>query len=368
MEGINWRCKLKKSTNLCLLSIISLFFVYQIGMTKPIELTALKRDIQDNYLSAGAKLIAERHNVALQTVYAYASNLGVTSNQRWEKEKDEIIRRYQAGEAIKSISREFGHFQGSTMRKLVGWGVQIRTPTESKAKYDYDTTFFAAIDTHEKAYWLGFIYADGNVYLSEDGYKHVFQVCLAAKDHGHLDKLKSALKDERPMYMDRGNQRYMINSIPFTKDLVALGVIPRKSLDMAFPAPDQVPHQFLNSFILGYFDGDGSISVQSKVWGFNMIGTWSFLTGCQDRLILSGLHKTKLSSEKRKGDGKLAYLSYGGTYYNDSDGKYAFRRKDALVKLYRYLYADSPVWLDRKRNLFETALTKMYGNDWKSIT
>ncbi len=357
-------CQQRLSRDLALLSTICLILVYQMCMTTPTQLAALKRDIQANYLADGPQTIAARHNLPVSTVHSHASKLGVTSNKRWDQEKEEIVGRYKAGEPIKAIARDLGHYHGSVKKRLIDWGVTIRTPTESKAQYAYDTTFFKTIDTHEKAYWLGFIYADGNVYLSEEGYKHVFQIGLAAADNGHLDKLKSALRDERPLYPDKGGERYMINSIPFAQDLMALGVMPRKSLDICFPTSDQVPAQFVNSFMLGYFDGDGSLSVKPTTWYFDMVGTWPFLTGCQDHLVSAGLVKTKLVAEKRNADGKLAYLVYGGSSYLGARKGCEHRRKHSLIKLYRYLYADSPVWLDRKRALFEQALTNTYGHDW----
>ena len=54
----------------------------------------------------------------------------------------------------------------------------------------FDKHFFDVIDTEEKAYWLGFIYADGYVT------KTVFGIKLKDSDTCHLEKLKSALKSE----------------------------------------------------------------------------------------------------------------------------------------------------------------------------
>ena len=48
---------------------------------------------------------------------------------------------------------------------------------------------FDNIDTEEKAYWLGFIYADGNI--SSEGNR--FEINLSAKDLDHMLKLKRFL-------------------------------------------------------------------------------------------------------------------------------------------------------------------------------
>ena len=36
-----------------------------------------------------------------------------------------------------------------------------------KGKYTYDHDYFECIDTSDKAYWLGFIYADGGIFVNE---------------------------------------------------------------------------------------------------------------------------------------------------------------------------------------------------------
>lgn len=46
---------------------------------------------------------------------------------------------------------------------------------------------FEKIDNEEKAYWLGFLYADGNVSLKEDK----IELSLAEKDLNHIKKFKN---------------------------------------------------------------------------------------------------------------------------------------------------------------------------------
>ena len=53
-----------------------------------------------------------------------------------------------------------------------------------KEKYTYNHNYFENIDTKEKAYWLGFIYADGNVNKAGS----TLRINLQGKDHLHLAK------------------------------------------------------------------------------------------------------------------------------------------------------------------------------------
>ena len=55
-------------------------------------------------------------------------------------------------------------------------------------KYTLNEKYFKFIDNESKAYWLGFLMADGNIY------NNVIRITLAVVDFNHLVKFKSDLK------------------------------------------------------------------------------------------------------------------------------------------------------------------------------
>lgn len=61
-----------------------------------------------------------------------------------------------------------------------------------KYDYGYCENLFKAIDTEEKAYWLGFLYADGNI--SKD--KNVIELSLKESDIEHLKQYRKFLNLE----------------------------------------------------------------------------------------------------------------------------------------------------------------------------
>lgn len=280
-------------------------------------------------------------------------------NKEW-LDKEDIICEYTSGTSLKKLEKKYKHNKLTLNKKLKEWGIKLRTKYEANQKYYFDKSFFEKIDTHEKAYWLGFIYADGNVYQGKDTWKKVLQVCLAVKDENHLVKFKNSIKSEHKIYNDKHQKRFMINSAELFNLLNKLGVYPNKSLELKFPSKEQVPKEFIPSFILGYFDGDGSIScdfIKNK-WRFQIIGTYDILDKILEYLQECGINRTGLTLDKKRGNNKLYYVSFSGSikYKNNNISK----RKYNLFKIYDYLYKQSTMWMDRKKKSFDLAIKKAH--------
>ena len=121
-------------------------------------------------------------------------------------------------------------------------------------KYKLNVNYFNKIDTHEKAYVLGFLYADG----SNRGDGITFTQNMERVDI--LENIKKALDSETPIRETcPGHYSLEVFSDIIVKDVENLGVVRNKSLILQFPTQIQVPEEFMSSFILGYFDGDGCI-------------------------------------------------------------------------------------------------------------
>lgn len=119
--------------------------------------------------------------------------------------------------------------------------------------------YFEVIDTNEKAYWLGFLYADG--YIGKRNEK--LQICLSVKDESHLDKfitcIGAELSDKRFFgpYKTSGKQvHWYTRNRKIVNDLVKLGCTNKKSHNIRFPKLDS--YNLNCAFLLGYYDGDGT--------------------------------------------------------------------------------------------------------------
>lgn len=200
------------------------------------------------------------------------------------------------------------------------------------SRYKYDRSFFNIIDNEKKAYWLGFIYADGCVY------KRTLSIRLSTKDKSHLDKFLLDIKSDKTMQFGTQDSfgketeyvQLQINSVDIVEDLKKLGIVERKSLILNFPSEDIVPKHLQKHFIRGYIDGDGCITRTRRTNSYEIkaVGTENMLNG-----ILKSLEKDTQLRKRRETD-SCYYFSIGGNLQ--------------VLNILNWLYEDSTVYLDRK--------------------
>jgi intein/homing endonuclease len=132
---------------------------------------------------------------------------------------------------------------------------------------------FDVIDTEEKAYWLGFIYADG--YIETESNR--FGIGISIKDYGHLVKFNSFMKYlgnniktkiSKQKYKGELKEKeicfWRVSDKHLKESLIKQGCFEKKSLILEFP---KIPAKLVKHFIRGYFDGDGCVSYyQNKTY------------------------------------------------------------------------------------------------------
>ena len=221
--------------------------------------------------------------------------------------------------------------------------------------YTADFNYFNNIDSPEKAYWLGFIYADG--YVSSAQRKKIFGISLSSKDADQLRKLNRCLNsnyDIKEYVVKNGYKpgtkysRLIINSEQMYNDLINHGVYERKTSILRNPT---IPREYDAPFILGYFDGDGSIFLNNGKYPFysiDFVGTDSVLTYIHNYFMKEGCTKKSLYLEKRRQNQTVSYIRYGG---------------NVLVEtMLGILYQSVPNYLplDRKRLLYEKCKNRIF--------
>lgn len=218
-------------------------------------------------------------------------------------------------------------------------GIRKRTYSENNRIFDRDQHYFDKIDTPNKAYTMGLIYADGNNFTKHNA----LTISLQESDKKVLERIKDELKYEgqlRRRNLSEKNKNYKnqvflnINDEYISKRLEELGVVDAKSLILTFP--EWLDKTLYSHFIRGYFDGDGSVSVLNSrfnpnnlICRINIAGTLEFCTSVRN--ILNSLNiKTYIYHPKQCGESNtyvLCATSNEGSYnfltwiYNEADIK-----------------------------------------------
>ena len=189
--------------------------------------------------------------------------------------------------------------------------------------------YFDKINTEEKAYWLGFLYADGSISSKEDK----IELGLAEKDLHHIEKFKQSLQLSNKICYRASTKSYRISfrSQSCKQDLINKGCIPKKSLILNFPTEEQVPFYLLKHFIRGYFDGDGWFTNTPDCFQVGIIGTQDFIQGFLN--TVENINKTNKIFSVHRENGAKRYI-FGA--YND------------VLNFLNWIYKDSTIYLDRK--------------------
>lgn len=215
---------------------------------------------------------------------------------------------------------------------------------EKRVKSNFNDKIFDCIDTEEKAYWLGFIFADGSINsdpLKENKKKaYTFELSLKQDDINHLKKLKELLETSRPIIKSENRCRLLVNSKHFWETLNNYGCTPRKSLTLQFPSESIFKeNSLIRHFIRGYFDGDGCISYSNSehtILTMQLLGTKSFLQTLLNYLPEEFKDLTLRHNHNNENE---------ETYLINTSNKKAYR-------FFIYLYENSKIYLDRKYSRF----------------
>ena len=213
----------------------------------------------------------------------------------------------------------------------------------TRKKINSCDTMFEIIDTEEKAYWLGFLYADGCVSYNKVSFptRYVVELSLKESDKVHIEKFQKFMNSTRNIEYRKNTKSFRIQifSKKLCEDLIKLGCTNKKSLTLKFPTLEQVPLNFINSFIRGYVDGDGSIVLNNKTNCLNklmILGTKEFL----DDLIKIKQLTCSLKKDKR----------HLGNTFN------IVPNIQESMSLLNSIYSNGTVYLERKYNLYLLAV------------
>lgn len=240
--------------------------------------------------------------------------------------KDERIKKYIELCELKYTYQEISKKLNISERTLRSYAKETNVkPRKIIRKANIDEDYFENIDTEQKAYILGFIFADGYIESNE----RTITLNISKKDIDVLYKIKENTRcgNEIKKSSTKNCIRLYMSSKKLIADLKKLGVTRNKSLSIEFPI---LRDDLYRHFLRGYFDGDGHIGIRQCAL---VVGSTKFLNGIDD-LILKKFNK-------------VVYRNNMGNYY-----RLQLNRKD--VDIIKWIYEDSNIYLDRKYKEFLT--------------
>lgn len=223
---------------------------------------------------------------------------------------------YKAGHTTYVISQTMGKSRATISIYLKCAGVD--TSKRRHAKYGLNTGFFNEINTHVKAYWLGFVLADGHV--TKDGSTLVTE--LQARDRGHLEAFARDVSFTGPL-RDTVHRRVRNGRLEVHR-AVRLDLCSREMTSALSSAGwdefkkegglrivKSIPERLLLSLLRGLFDGDGSLALYKGQLFFSFTDKHrSVVEWYQDELIRElGLSKITVRPARR---GCAWTFRYGG--------------------------------------------------------
>lgn len=236
-----------------------------------------------------------------------------------EIEKKEMLIAYENGETVTSIAKRYETSHTTVASVLRTQGIQFRAKNGLTHFHMYDGHYFQTIDTEEKAYWIGFLTADGCITTGNR-----ITIHLSSVDCGHLEKLKQALKATQMISQNSRSCSLVICSSEMAADLATHGIHPKKTLSTK---PVQVSPELERHYWRGVIDGDGHISKDGNQ--LVLVGDYEVVLGFQT-FVLTHCPKVKAGIFR---DLNIYTFKITGT---------------SARKMLEILYGEATVYLERK--------------------
>ena len=204
--------------------------------------------------------------------------------------------------------------------------------------------FFNTIDTEEKAYFLGLLISDGNVFIDKNNPNTIrsasISITLSSDDKYMLENFKQILQSNTKVSSDgRGCCQIAIRSNIMANALEKYGIVPKKSFITFLP---KINNHLYKHLIRGILDGDGNITAHQIKSG-KFLHKIAFCGSCQLMEDLS----TYLYNELK--------LSIKPKVYNYKDrllSEISVQNISDMHILGNYLYNDATLFLSRKYNKY----------------
>ena len=304
-------------------------------------------EIVDLFLNTATSLrdIAKRYNrKSYEFIYSILSKHNVDKKRRHISNKislneiSQIIKLYQEQRmSIRQIAKLYNVAGDTINHILIQNGIAIR----DKRKYVFNEYYFDAIDSANKAYLLGFLYADGCVNKN-----NVVSFTVHKNDREILEMYVSELQATNPIAHVKSHPhvRIAFSSKHMCDTLISMGCGRNKTYTLKFPS---IPKAYYYDFIRGFMDGDGCISVVNR--GSNKYISLSF-TGTKEMMeALKCIFQV---------DNRIAF-------YRNAYTLHIGKHKDVL-RILDNIYNNAELYMSRKFKKYCEYLTYIHKEEMKN--
>lgn len=299
-------------------------------------------------------------------ILRYAKEIGYVNHYRnslTEEQKQDILAQYEL-----KTSKELSEYYGVSQSLITKTWSENGLIGKERRSYPFDFNYFENIDSADKAYFLGLLAADGNVFKRKIGNSQsIIKLSLQKTDKIILEIFKIYLGSKQPLYETRRESSYVnymytleLVSDKMANDLSKYNIIPYKTYDYEFV---ELNKEYMSHFFRGYFDGDGSISCVNNqlhspsMYSIQISGFIHNLSKMSKYLFTNEAINSIIIIDKRKEKENKYNLPFGSLAFTNINDKYKFLK---------YIYDDrSDIYFARKRYMAEcflNAINKNYSN------
>lgn len=222
-------------------------------------------------------------------------------------------------------------------------------PRYSKAKLNNPNAnerFFKNIDSEEKAYFLGLLISDGNVFKDSTGRQASISITLNLNDEYILQKFKEVLNVNTSISKDgRGCGQIAIRSNLMADDLKQYGVVPRKSYITYLPKINDI---YMSHLIRGILDGDGSILAKPSPKQDRHNRYLHSISFCGSHQLMEDIAKYLYNNLQLKQP--IQVYDYQDKNLSDIH----IQNYEDMEKVGDWLYKDATIYLVRKNNIYNS--------------
>lgn len=296
------------------------------------------------------KDLAKEYGFNERTLRSYLNQDGIKIRKNIsDYDVDDIIKDYKDGMSAEDLQHKYCISWCTIKPMLKENDIHLRNRSEQHRIYSINEHYFDDINTPNKAYVFGLLYADGCAYRKDK--KYILSISLQEGDKHILEDVKREIEYEGSLtYIDHSDhlEKYHKNTQNqwslcicnkhIVNTVIDQGIVPRKSYYAKYP--NKLDENLFFHFLRGLSDGNGCIAKNEERW--ELCGTYNLMEGVKDRIESKvGVHCSFYTDKRKK---CLWHVRVSGRLQ--------------VTKLLNYMYKDAELKLNRKYELYKSKYCK----------